>query len=107
MLDEVRTTELMVLTKAQGSYATADMAGPWNFVSLAAGLDEPWWSRGTLTVAANGAVSGTLNDSNGSPHPASGILTITADGVVTRSGDPDFRCAMDAGKTVLVCTTSW
>ncbi len=102
------STQLILVCKQAASYSQSDLTGSWNLNSLASGPDEPWWNRGTLTVAADGSLTGSLTDSNGAPQTVSGSsLSITAGGIITISDDPDARCEMDSGKTVVVCTTTW
>lgn len=100
------STELSVWTKkATTSYSLSDLAGAWQVNEL--GAPGPSWTRGVMTIAANGAFSGTLNKSNGGTESRSGTVSITPDGVITVSS-PDSpastRCTMDAGKDVIVCT---
>jgi len=100
------STKLIVICKQAASYSQADLTGTWNLAGLASGADQPWWGRATLTIASDGALSGTIDDSNGASHPQTGTVTIDSSGVVTRSDDPELRCSMDSGKTVMVCTTT-
>jgi hypothetical protein len=106
-IDDDGSTELAVVAKRGASYAQSNLTGSWRLNSIATGQAEPWWSRGTLSIAANGSLSGSIADIDGAMSPADGTLTIAADGIVTMSGDSDFACAMDADKTVVVCTDSW
>jgi len=102
------TTEISIWTKKGDSYSLADLAGTWEVNSLASGPGAPWWERGPITIDSNSSFSGTLTQSDGSLDNVSGTLNITADGIITMTGnDEDLRCSMDAGKTVVVCTSTW
>lgn len=99
------STELSVWTKKAASYSLADLAGAWQVNQL--GAPGPVWARGVLTVAANGAFSGTLDTFNGSTEAWSGIFSIAGDGVISLTSPTlpaSTRCTMDAGKNVIVCT---
>lgn len=86
-------------------FSTADMAGIWEGNSLESA--GPWWSRGTFTIGSNGAFTATRTASDGPQEPLSGTFSITADGVVTAAlFGPSFRCVMDSGKSVMVCTVT-
>jgi hypothetical protein len=100
------STYLVGSVKRGASYTPADLVGTWALNSLATGEDAPWWSRGALTVDASGVFSGTVRGSDGSQDAASGTLAIDDEGVVTSTESSTFRCAVDAGKTVAVCTES-
>ena len=100
------STYLMVSVKQGASYASPDFFGTWALSSLATGEAAPWWSRGTIDIDVGGAYSGTIRGSDGSQTPMSGIFTIDFDGIVTSTASPTFQCALDAGKTVAVCTES-
>jgi hypothetical protein len=100
------STYLMVSVKQGASYASPDFFGTWALSSLATGEAAPWWSRGTIEIDVGGAYSGTIRGSDGSQTPMSGIFTIDFDGIVTSTASPTFQCALDAGKTVAVCTES-
>jgi hypothetical protein len=100
------STHLMISVKRAEFYASPDFMGTWGLSSLATGEASPWWSRGTLTIEAGGAYSGTIRGIDGSQTPVSGIFTIDDEGIVTSTHSATFQCAVDAGKTVAVCTES-
>jgi hypothetical protein len=109
-LPPVLTTEFVVFTKKQGSYATADLAGTWDVSALATGQDSPYWSRGSLTVQSNGNFSGSISDFNGANDSLSGKLALSATGIITCTTNQcpiQFRGAMDAGKTFMAITYTW
>lgn len=101
----VLTTEILLLVKRVGSYATADLAGTWDIHALTAGVDNSW-SRGTLSVQSDGKFTGALHESDGLDDDISGRLAITSAGAVScPSGcGGDFGGALDAGKTVMAVT---
>ncbi|NVN90186.1 MAG: hypothetical protein HXX11_06240 [Desulfuromonadales bacterium] len=99
------STELSVWTKKAASYSLADLAGAWQVNEL--GAPGPSWTRGVMTVAANGTFSGTFDKSNGNTESRSGTFSITSDGVITVLSPnlpASTRCTMDEGKNVVVCT---
>lgn len=101
------TTELPILAKRAASYSTADLSGTWQDHTLASGPGGPYWERGTY-LFNNGSFTYTYVDSTGDSHSGSGTMAITANGVMSIPGHPEpFQCQMNAGKTVVVCTTTW
>jgi hypothetical protein len=84
------------------------MASPFRtpVYDLVSGQEAPLWERGTVTIASNGSYSGTLSASDGSSDNATGSFLLSSNGIVTNVGDDSFRCAMDADKTVVVCTNT-
>ncbi len=101
------SSDLLVFAQRGPSYAQSDLTGTWFVSSVITGQDEPLWTRGTLTVSPGGAATGTLAQSDGGSLPVDGTMSIAEDGIVSFSADPALRCAMDADKTVMVCTTTW
>lgn len=101
------TTELLMLVKSALSYQQSDLAGTWFVSSLATGDAEPYWSRGVVTIGNDGTLSGTLTDIAGMERDAGGRMLLSHEGLVSTPERPDLRCALDAGKTVLVCVDSW
>jgi hypothetical protein len=97
------------LAKKAGTYSLADLTGTWEVNSLASGLGANWWERGPITINSSGDFSGILMQNNGDPDTVSGTFSITADGVITVPGVSDnaFRCAMDSGRTVVACNSTW
>jgi len=100
------STYLMVTVEQGSSYDSLDVLGTWALNGLATGEASPWWGRGTLDIAADGTCSGTIRGSDGSQTPISAILTIDSEGIVRSVDSSSFQCAVDAGKTVAVCTES-
>lgn len=101
------TAELAAAVKMAPVYAPSDLAGTWELHSLATGSGAPWWSHGQVTIAANGSYSGTITESTGGSHPASGTFTLAPMGTIARSGSPGAHGALDAGRTVMVWTDTW
>ena len=101
------TTELTLALKMAATYAASDLAGTWEASILGTGPGAPWWSRGTIAIAANGTCTGTLTDNSGATESVSGTLSVSATGVVTRSGAPNARGALDQGHSVMVVTDTW
>jgi len=101
------TTELEVALKMAGTYGLSDLQGAWEFNIIASGPGAPWWERGRLTVAADGSFTGTMMDNQGQPDPTASAFTITPAGVVTIALSSTGRGVVDAGKSVLVMTSTW
>ena len=83
----------------------ADLNGVWEVNSM--NSPSPDWQRGSITIGSDGSFSGWLYQSNGSPNYLYGTMSITPDGIITATGPqitPSFRCVMDSGKSVAVCT---
>jgi len=97
---------LMVMCRKGASYTQADLTGTWQLNSVLSGQEAPRWLRGAIVVQSGGAFSGSLSQSSGGNENVTGTFTLSSDGIVTASDDDQFRCAMDAGKTVFVCTDS-
>ncbi|RMD81444.1 MAG: hypothetical protein D6815_11780 [Candidatus Dadabacteria bacterium] len=107
MTDGSRTTDqtLGALLRPASSYSQADLTGNWLVHALSVNSSS-LWLRGLVTIAADGALSGTLDASDGIPHVTVGKLLVAPDGTITHDTAPDMRCALDAGKTVMVCTNT-
>jgi hypothetical protein len=105
-LPPVHSTELIVLTKSQGSYAIADMQGTWDASALETGPSAPEWIRGALEFQSNGGFSGSLTSSHGNTDNIAGKLAMASGGVLTctQNCPADFRGALDSGKSVTVAT---
>jgi hypothetical protein len=99
------TTEITVWTRRAASYSLADLVGTWQANEV--GAPGAYWSRGMVTIDANGDLSATMGNSNGSNESRTGTMSIASDGIITVSS-PDLptgstRCTMDAAKDVVVC----
>ncbi|MBN1834033.1 MAG: hypothetical protein JW896_18165 [Deltaproteobacteria bacterium] len=101
------TTEIKVMTKKEGSYSQADLAGTWEVNILASGPGAPWWERGEMNISADGSFLGTFEEYQGHPDTLSGTLNISTDGKVTIVGKDNGHCSMDSGKTIITCTATW
>lgn len=102
-------TELGVFTKQNQntSYALTDLEGTWNGNFVTAGAGTNWWTRMAINIDSNGSVTGgTSVDSAGNTGTPSGNFSITPDGILTWSAEPNMLCSMDAGKTIIACTDS-
>ncbi len=104
---EAGTTELKIAVRTPGGYQSSDLAGQWEFNSIASGASAPWWIRGRQTIDANGQFAGTFTENTGDTSPVSGNLAVLPDGSVTISVAPDARGWLDAGRTLLVMTNTW
>jgi hypothetical protein len=100
------TTDLKVWTKMAGSYSLSDLVGTWEVNSLASGsnTNSHWWERNRISVTPDGSYVGYVKSSSGDSVAISGVLSISASGVVTIPGLSTFRGVLDAHKTVLVIT---
>ena len=103
---DLGAANLMLMCSQGASYAQADLAGAWRVNALVSGDDAPLWKRGGITIQSNGDFSGTLTRSSGGSEDASGTFALNSKGIVTIGDDRDFHCALDALKTVFVCTNS-
>lgn len=67
----VLTSEMFVLLRREGNYATSDLAGTWDVNALGAG-NLNGWSRGFLTVQIDGKFTGELEEDDGLHDNVSG-----------------------------------
>jgi outer membrane protein assembly factor BamE (lipoprotein component of BamABCDE complex) len=96
---------LPILVKKAASYSIADLVGTWEINALDS--PGPSWGRRTLTVDSGGSFSVASSRLNGANIVISGTFGISNDGIINASGSgvpSSFRCTMDLGKRVLVCT---
>lgn len=100
-----------VLTKMapSGSYSMDDLAGIWQMNTVCSGPDAPWWERGTINVNPDGSFTFSGTESSSSKtDKGSGTFSISSDGIITSSSlSSTFRAVMDAGKTVMVFTSTF
>ena len=103
------STNLIILTKQAASYKLANLAGTWEGNYLVSGPTFGW-DRVSWTVKPDGKYTGSLTRSDGSSGRLSGALSISSDGVITCVAgscmDPNFESFMDAGKSVMVGTST-
>ncbi len=91
------------------NYSQADLSSDWGVNALATGPAAPWWQRGSMSVGSDGSYSMNTseNDSEtGDVDTSTGTIHITADGVLSDTGS-NWSGALDAGKTVIVGTSTW
>jgi len=95
---------MMVFTKKAVRYYQGDMSGMWEMNSLRSLI--PWWEKGSLAIGSDGSFTGMVSGKDGSLLPVSGTFSVAPDGIIsaTAAGTSSFKCAMDSGKTVAVCT---
>jgi hypothetical protein len=100
---------LTVFTKMAPSYSMSDLAGTWQMNTVCSGPDAPWWERGTINVNPNGSFTYSGTESSSSKtDKGTGIFSISSDGVITSSSfNSTFRAVMNAGKTVMVFTSTF
>ena len=101
------STEMKVGLKCVGGYRTSDLAGEWEINTIASGPGAPWWQRGRVTVDAAGSFAGTFTDDQGEVDPVSGGFVVAEDGTFTFSGSTTALGALDAGRSVVVLTSTW
>jgi len=101
------TTELRVGVKSVSPHLTSDLVGDWEIHSLASGPGAPWWQRGRIAVAADGAFSGSFTEIDGSTEGVAGAFTLSSDGVLSLVGSPTARGALDAAHRVMVMASTW
>ncbi len=108
---------LFVAAKGGGTFTQADLAGTWYFQVMAdfTTANYPLWGSGTMTVDANGAVTGgtAVNSLGQTDTLTGGSLTIDSAGQVTGSViqgggiSQDLPYGkLDAGKTFLTMVNS-
>ncbi|RMD81446.1 MAG: hypothetical protein D6815_11790 [Candidatus Dadabacteria bacterium] len=98
------TLQSMSLTaRVLPPYAQADLAGSW-FCHAASSGSSAVWRRGLLTIDGSGALSGTLDSSDGTQVPAMGSLIMSPLGIAVHNLLPSMECVLDSDKTILVCT---
>jgi len=101
------TVDLSMGVKMAASYTLADLVGTWEVHSLATGPGAPNWSRTHVVFAADGSFSSSYSGSDGGAGTSSGTASITPAGIITRSGVSTGRGVLDAGKSVMVWTSTW
>jgi len=103
------SSEMDLIVKRAASYSQTDVAGTWRLNDIVSGFQAPFWERGPLTIQADGTVSaGSLVDNTGHTEDITGVVfSLAPDGVITSPTDPGLRCALDADKTVAVCTSTF
>jgi hypothetical protein len=100
-------TDMHIFTRKDVSYSMADLVGTWDGNSLASGPGAPWWERAALTIYQDGAFTASTTESTGSKNTISGRFAISPDEVITVQGPDTAQCALDSGKTLMVCTATW
>lgn len=91
------------------NYSQADLSSDWGVNALATGPAAPWWQRGTMSVQSDGSYSMATSENDGGTGDVdsdTGTIHITADGMVSDTGST-WSGALDAGKTVIVGTSTW
>lgn len=101
----VEGTEMGISLKKANSYSQSDLAGTWGFSYLSAGASNVW-ARSVFSIGTDGSFSINEEVSDGTSRTASGKWHITSTGVITIENYPSVECAMDAGKTVISCSSA-
>lgn len=101
--------DLVILTKAGGSFVTGDLEGTWNMHALASGDDLGAWASGTFVGYATGMFRGSYVTSTGHLEFPSGTLNISSDGIISASTGigitpSTFHGALSRDKSIMVCT---
>ena len=97
--------DFTVVTKQGLSYATADMAGTWNFEQIEMdAVNGSVSGSGSVKIGKDGAVNGSIIQTDGQTKSISGTLSISATGEITVNGADGTAGYLDAGKTVAVMT---
>ena len=104
---EPGTSNLIVLTREAPSYSSDDLTGDWELNGLASGPGAPWWKRGSVVVSPDGTATCNLIDNSGAPDMEGDTFSINTEGKITIQSTPDADCRMDAGKYIIVCTSTW
>lgn len=94
---------LTIATKLGDSYTSEDLAGTWQGYMLAAG-NATSWSGSVLRIGTNGTFTGNIGKAN-----LSGGFSISGGWVNCGTGCggyPNLGLAMDAGKTVMIGTST-
>jgi hypothetical protein len=103
------STTISIMVKKGSSYSLTDLAGYIEVSSIASGPGAPWWQRGPASVDNDGTFFGILEEYDSDPDTISGTFDITSDGIVTIASfeDPALFCVVDAGKSLIVRTSTW
>lgn len=100
------STALILAGKVGGSYSQGDLEGIWDLNALSGGPSRIW-VRGLMTVEDDGSFHISTKDMDGYTEESDADLTIDSNGKILVSDEPLMECRMDAGKTVLFCTSTW
>jgi hypothetical protein len=105
--DDPKNPQVTVdLTGKIRNYTTADLAGTWIGSMLATSGKQTVWFRSTYIVKSDGSFTATAtNATKTTIPPFSGKLSITPNGQISEPKF-DLLCDMNAGKTVLTCTSN-
>jgi hypothetical protein len=95
---------MAILTKKAASYSQEDLSGTWEMNGFTP--TTTWWERGTAAIDSVGSFSSTVDVSDGSTAQYSGQMSTASDGIINVTGteNQSYVCAMDAGKTAIICT---
>jgi len=99
--------QLMVAVRKQAvTYSAVDLAGEYNLVEMeCGGAHGNSWVRGVVSVDGDGNLTFDLVDSDGQAHQGGfGPLAISADGIITADGQPDFKGVMSPEKRAVLAT---
>lgn len=102
--------DITIFTKKAESFSPDDLFGIWGINTV--NTPGPWWSRDTFIVGLDGSFSsdGTgMNWDGTASYTSDSSFSITPDGIVTVTGTEvptAMKCAMDSGKSVIVCTST-
>ena len=99
------TAELSVDVKMAESYSVSDLEGTWEFHLVSAGSGA-WWQRATVAIGPDGSFTAQTMENDGDTDSVAGTFGISADGLLSLADVSSFRGALDAGKTVLVWTST-
>jgi hypothetical protein len=97
---------LIVMLKAGGTYAQADLQGTWAFSQLITGA-LPAWTNGEATIDAGGNMSiANETRSSGTAGTPSALLTIDTTGIVTSAASPNLYGVLSRDKNLMAAITT-
>ena len=95
-------------TVSTTTYATSDLTGTWQIHILttndSGSSSESSWQYGTITIDASGSGSYSFIDNNGATDSGIAPLSISSCGIISVSGDADFKGFMSNDKQSAIIT---
>ena len=101
--------DLVIFTKAGGTFTTGDLEGTWNMHALGSGNNLGGWAYGTFTGDTTGSFRGSYVTSRGHAESPIVTLNINSNGIINALNDigvtaPTFHGVMSNNKDIIVCT---
>jgi hypothetical protein len=97
---------LVTMVRSGGTYAQSDLQGTWAYNRLLAGTAQGW-SRGDVSIAADGAVNfSNVVTNSGAGDAAAATLNIDAAGIVTDPANANTHGVMSPDRKLLSIVTT-